>query len=70
MPIALPSKPKFHSYSIRLEHGYERETENIELEAIDLRVALCVLDTIPHKRHAIIFEDGLKVADLTFLEGF
>lgn len=57
-------------YLIRLEHGYGRETEDIKFEALGPEVALSRLDAIPNKRHAVIFEDGVQIADLAFLEGF
>jgi hypothetical protein len=70
MPHALPRTPGYHSYLIRLEHGYGCETEEIRLEAVGPEVALNHLSAIPNKRRAIMFEDGKKIADLTFLEGY
>ncbi|WP_057884140.1 hypothetical protein [Tsuneonella troitsensis] len=70
MPHPLPRTPGYHSYLIRLEHGYGCETEEIELEALGPEVALSRLQAFPNKRHAIMFEDGKKIADLTFLEGY
>ena len=46
------------------------EREEIELEALGPEVALSRLQAFPNKRHAIMFEDGKKIADLTFLEGY
>lgn len=72
-PNAAPTTPyaglSFVSL-IRLEHGYGCETEEIELEALGPEVALSRLQAFPNKRHAIMFEDGKKIADLTFLEGY
>lgn len=59
-----------HQYLIMLEHGYGCETEEIALEATGQEVALSHLDGIPNKRRAIMFKDGIQVADLTFFEGF
>lgn len=70
MPHALPLTPGYHAYIIKLEHGYGCETEEIELEAVGPEVALSHLSAIPNKRRAIMFEDGKKIADVTFLEGF
>lgn len=59
-----------HHYLIRLDHGYDGESEDIEFEAPGSEIAISRLDAIPNKRRAVVFEDGKQIADLTFLEGF
>lgn len=59
-----------HHYLIQLEHGYDRTSEELEFEALGPEMAISRLETIPNKRRAIVYEDGEKIADLTFLEGF
>jgi hypothetical protein len=59
-----------HRYLIQLEHGYDRASEEFEFDAIGPEVAICRLEAIPNKRRALVYEDGHKIADLTFLEGF
>lgn len=61
---------EMHHYLIQIEHGYQRTSEILEFEALGSAMAISRLDRIPHKRRAIVYEDGKKVADLTFLEGF
>lgn len=70
MPHTQPRTPVNHTYFIKLEHGYRCETEEIELEAPGPELALTRLSAIPNKRRAIMFEDGKKIADLTYLEGY
>lgn len=57
-------------YLIRLDHGYDGETEDIEFEAPGFEIAISRLEAIPNKRRAVVFEDGKQIADLTFLEGY
>lgn len=57
-------------YVIRLDHGYDAETEEIEFQAVGSEVAISRLESIPNKRRAVIFEDGKQIADLSYLEGF
>ena len=59
-----------HHYLIRLNHGYDDQSEDIEFDAPASDVAISRLDAIPNKRRAVVFEDGKKIADLSFLEGF
>lgn len=66
----MPRGQHKHTYLIRLEHGYGRETEDIRFEASGPEAAHSRLDAIPNKRHAVIFEDGVKIADVAYLEGF
>lgn len=61
---------KMHRYLIQLDYGYERISEDLEFDASGSVMAIFRLRNIPHKRRAIVYEDGKRVADLTFLEGF
>lgn len=66
----MPGTPGMRRYVIRLDHGYDAETEEIEFEALGSEIAISRLETIPNKRRAVIFEDGKQIADLSYLEGF
>ena len=68
--VAMQRMPRMRRYLIRLDHGYDGDTEQIEFEALGAEIAISRLETIPNKRRAVIFEDDQQIADLSYMEGF